>query len=84
MISPGSPKISCGYNWRKKKRKWETRTTQESRLTKQDREAGNINSAITRMNTNDGGLAKHSTMCNAEIKWDEARIVVPNESFLRD
>ena len=44
-------------------------------MTKQDIEAGNIDSATTRMNTNDGGLAKHSTTCNADIKWDEARIV---------
>ena len=59
-------------------RKWETRRQEHHnkvRLTKQDIEAGNIDSATTRMNTNDGGLAKHSTTCNAEINWEEARIV---------
>ena len=38
-------------------------------------DTGNIESATTRMNTNDGGLAKHSTTCAEEIKWDDAKIV---------
>ena len=65
-------------------RKWETRRQEHHnkvRLTKQDIEAGNIDSATTRMNTNDGGLAKHSTTCNAGIKWEEAKIVAREERW---
>ena len=45
------------------------------RLTKADLESGNIESATSRMNTNDGGLAKHSSTCSHEIKWENAKIV---------
>ena len=31
--------------------------------------------ATERMNTGDGGLAKHSAVCEQQIKWEEARIV---------
>ena len=31
--------------------------------------------ANKRMNDNDGGLAKHSTICNAGIDWEKAKIV---------
>ena len=27
------------------------------------------------MNTGDGGLAKHSTVCEQEINWEEAKII---------
>ena len=59
-------------------RKWETRRKEHHdkvRLTKQDIDSGNIESATSRMNTNDGGLAKHSTTCENEIKWEAAKIV---------
>ena len=59
-------------------RKWETRRKEHQdkvRLTKQDIDAGNMDSATTRMNTNDGGLAKHMSTCNREIEWENAKIV---------
>ena len=31
--------------------------------------------ATTRMNTNDGGLAKHMSTCDREIEWENAKIV---------
>ena len=34
-----------------------------------------MDSATTRMNTNDGGLAKHMSICNKEIEWENAKIV---------
>ena len=34
-----------------------------------------MESAATRMNTNDGGLAKHMTTCTEEIDWEKAKIV---------
>ena len=59
-------------------RKWETRRKEHHdkvRLTKQDIDAGNMESATSRMNTNDGGLAKHSSTCEKEIKWEDAKII---------
>ena len=59
-------------------RKWETRQKEHRdkvRLTTRDIELGNTEAATTRMNTNDGGLAKHSTTCTNEINWDEAKII---------
>ena len=51
------------------------------RLTTQDINSGNIESATARMNTNDGGLAKHSSYCNEEIKWEDAKIVGREERW---
>ena len=59
-------------------RKWETRRKEHHdkvRLTKQDIDAGNMESATSRMNTNDGGLAKHSSTCEKEIKWEGSKII---------
>ena len=35
---------------------------------------GKLESAQARMNTNDGGLARHATTCTEEIKWENAKI----------
>lgn len=59
--------IPCGCNnypyTGETHRKWETRRKEhhdKARLTKQDIDAGNIESATSQMDTNDGGLAKHT------------------------
>ena len=47
-------------------RKWETGHKEyqdKVRLTKQDIDTGNIELATTRLNTNDGGLAKYMSTC---------------------
>ena len=44
-------------------------------MTKEDIEAGRVEAVTARMNTNDGGLAKHSSACTEEIDWENARIV---------
>ena len=59
-------------------RKWETREGEHQdkvRLTKQDIETGNTESAERRMNDGDGGLAKHATICPHGIDWENAKIV---------
>ena len=59
-------------------RKWETRKKEHKdkiRLTLADIAAGNIERATKRMNENDGGLAKHCTVCNAGIDWENAKII---------
>ena len=59
-------------------RKWCSRCKEHRdkvRLTKQDLEAGKIDAAEARMNTNDGGLARHATACTEEIDWENARII---------
>ena len=59
-------------------RKWETREKEHEdkvRLTKQDIDAGNIQKANERMNTNDGGLAKHAASCTSEIDWENAKVI---------
>ena len=45
------------------------------RLTQEDINNGNMQKATERMNTGDGGLAKHNSICEYPIKWEEARIV---------
>ena len=45
------------------------------RLTKQDIDAGNMEKAVERMNTGDGGLAKHASTCPYEVDWDNVKIV---------
>ena len=65
-------------------RKWETRRKEHHdkvRLTKQDILSGNLESAATRMNTNDGGLAKHTSTCTEEIKWEKAKIIGREERW---
>ena len=44
------------------------------RLTQEDIANGNIDRATDRMNTGDGGLAKHSTTCKQPISWEGAKI----------
>ena len=59
-------------------RKWCSRCKEHRdkvRLTKQDLEAGNTDAAEARMNTNDGGLARHAATCTEEIDWENARII---------
>ena len=80
--------IPCGCNkysyTGETHRKWETRRKEHHnkvRLTIQDIESGNIESATTRMNTNDGGLAKHTSTCTEEIKWENAKIVGREERW---
>ena len=33
------------------------------------------------MNTNDGGLAKHTSICREEIEWENAKIVAREERW---
>ena len=57
---------------------WESREKEHQdkvRLTLQDIADGNTQRAEERMNTGDGGLAKHSAVCNHQINWKGARIV---------
>jgi len=59
-------------------RKWETRKGEHEdkvRLTKADVEAGKQDVAEKRMNTGDGGLARHAVACESGINWEEAKIV---------
>ena len=59
-------------------RKWKTRKKEHHdkvRLTKEDIDAGNIQKATERMNTGDGGLAKHASTCSNEVDWENAKIV---------
>ena len=59
-------------------RKWETREKEHMdkvRLTRVDIENGNIERANERMNTGDGGLAKHSATCSSNINWQGAKII---------
>ena len=59
-------------------RMWGTRKKEHRdkvRLTKTDLENGNVERATERMNTGDGGLAKHSAVCPHPIKWEDAKIV---------
>ena len=57
---------------------WETQRKEHQdkvRLTKEDIEKGDMESATERMNSGDGGLAKHSTDCSKGINWEQSRIV---------
>ena len=59
-------------------RKWGSRKKEHMdkvKLTQRDIQNGNIESANERMNTGDGGLAKHNSVCEHPIMWDQARIV---------
>ena len=59
-------------------RKWGTRKGEHEdkvRLTKTDVELGKKEAAEKRMNTGDGGLARHAVACESGINWDEAKIV---------
>ena len=59
-------------------RMWESREKEHQdkvRLTLQDIADGNTQRAEERMNTGDGGLAKHSAVCDHQINWEGARIV---------
>ena len=74
--------ISCGcgkYSYTgETDRKWKTRKKEHAdkvRLTQEDITNGNIQRATERMNTGDGGLAKHSTTCEQPINWRDAKII---------
>ena len=59
-------------------RKWKTRRKEHMdkvRLTQEDITNGNMDRATERMNTGDGGLAKHDSTCGQSIDWDNAKIV---------
>ena len=45
------------------------------RLTMADIANGNLERATERMNTGDGGLAKHAAVCEHSVKWENAKIV---------
>ena len=65
-------------------RKWETRKKEHQdkvRLTKKDIAEGNHESAQTRMNTNDGGLARHAATCSEDIKWENAKITAREQRW---
>ena len=65
-------------------RKWETREKEHEdkvRLTQEDLENGNTDGATKRMNEGDGGLAKHSTTCQHQIDWENAKIVGKEKSW---
>ena len=57
---------------------WESREKEHQdkvRLTEEDIANGNTDRANERMNTGDGGLAKHNSTCDSSINWEGARIV---------
>ena len=57
---------------------WESREKEHQdkvRLTEEDIANGNTDRANERMNTGDGGLAKHNSTCDRSINWEGARIV---------
>ena len=56
-------------------RTWKNEHRAKVRLTHTDLANGNEERAADRMNSGDGGLAKHSTMCEHPIDWEAAKIV---------
>ena len=59
-------------------RKWQTRKGEHEdkvRLTMADVESGKTEAAEKRMNTGDGGLARHAVACKSGISWENAKIV---------
>ena len=59
------------------RRMWGSREKEHQdkvRLTLEDVQNGNTESAERRMNAGDGGLARHSVECTAGINWEAARI----------
>ena len=54
------------------KQMWGTR--EKERLTLEDIQRGNVESARNRMNAGDGGLAKHGVECQEGINWNAAKI----------
>ena len=59
-------------------RKWETRKGEHKdkvRLTLADMEAGKDEVAERRMNSGDGGLARHAVTCEGDINWEESKII---------
>ena len=65
-------------------RKWATRKKEHEdkvRLTKRDIENGNHESATSRMNDRDGGLARHATACQHGVDWEQARIINKEQNW---
>ena len=59
-------------------RMWGTRKGEHEnkvRLTLQDIETGLLESAQNRMNTGDGGLAKHASVCSQGVDWERSKII---------
>ena len=59
-------------------RMWGTRKKEHEakvRLTMADIGNGNVERATERMNTGDGGLAKHNSVCKHSVNWEAAKIV---------
>ena len=63
--------VETSKNWESRRKEHHNKV----RLTKEDLKAGNIESANTQINTNDGGLAKHTSTCTEEINWENAKIM---------
>ena len=64
--------------------KWESREKEHPdkvRLTLQDIEKGNQERAQQRINTGDGGLAKHAAICLKGIDWKNAKIVAKEQKW---
>ena len=66
--------VYIGETWRTAETR-ENKHNANARLTKKDIEEGRLESAETRMNKEDGGLPKHSTVCDEEINWEETRVI---------
>ena len=59
-------------------RMWRTRKKEHMdkvRLTENDLAKGDKETAEKRMNSGDGGLAKHSSMCEKSVNWEDAKII---------
>jgi len=59
-------------------RMWRTRKKEHMdkvRLTENDLAKGDKEMAEKRMNSGDGGLAKHSSICEKSVNWEDARII---------
>jgi hypothetical protein len=70
-----------GETWRK----WETRKGEHKskvRLTLQDVAEGRNESAEKRMGTEDGGLARHATGCEAGVDWDNSKILTIERGYV--
>ena len=75
-------KIPCGCGEAvyvgESKRRYETRLAEHERkvrLTGEDIDNGDLESAKKRMGSEDGGLAKHNNKCDYEINWEQADII---------
>ena len=70
-----------GETWRRAETR-EKEHRSNVRLTKRDIEDNNLESAERRMNRDDGGLPKHTTVCDQGIDWENIKVLA-NESGTR-